>query len=133
MTPEERNGAGNRLDQATHGPSRTGATRYNDIESLRAELERRVQELAPPRWNADPEEVQRSVARLVLTLVEFLRQLMERQAIRRMDAQTLTPEETERIGLALMRLEETIRDIGARFGLEPEDLNLDLGPLGRLL
>jgi hypothetical protein len=58
---------------------------------------------------------------------------MERQAIRRMDAQTLSPEETERIGLALMRLEETIRDIGARFGLEPEDLNLDLGPLGRLI
>jgi hypothetical protein len=104
-----------------------------EIESLRAELERRVDDLAPPRWNADPEEVQRSVARLVLTLVEFLRQLMERQAIRRMEAQTLTPEETERIGLALMRLEETIRDIGARFGLEPEDLNLDLGPLGRLL
>lgn len=103
-----------------------------EIESLRAELERRVEDLAP-RWNADPEEVQRSVARLVLTLVEFLRQLMERQAIRRMEAQTLTPEETERVGLALMRLEETIRDIGARFGLGPEDLNLDLGPLGRLL
>ena len=105
-----------------------------EIESLRAELERRVHHLAPPpRWNADPEDVQRSVARLVLTLVEFLRQLMERQAIRRMEAQTLTPDETERIGLALMRLEETIRDIGTRFGLEPEDLNLDLGPLGRLL
>jgi hypothetical protein len=104
-----------------------------EIESLRAELERRVHDLPAPRWNVDPEEVQRSVARLVLTLVEFLRQLMERQAIRRMEAQTLTPEETERVGLALMRLEETIRDIGARFGLEPEDLNLDLGPLGRLL
>ena len=104
-----------------------------EVESLRAELERRVHDLAPPRWNADPEDVQRSVARLVLTLVEFLRQLMERQAIRRMEAQTLTPDETERIGLALMRLEETIRDIGARFGLAPEDLNLDLGPLGRLL
>jgi hypothetical protein len=104
-----------------------------EIESLRAELERRVHDLAPPRWNADPEDVQRSVAQLVLTLVEFLRQLMERQAIRRMEAQTLTPDETERIGLALMRLEETIRDIGKRFGLAPEDLNLDLGPLGRLI
>ena len=50
-----------------------------------------------------------------------------------MEAQTLTPDETERIGLALMRLEETIRDIGGRFGLAPEDLNLDLGPLGRLI
>jgi hypothetical protein len=122
-----------------HAPDskKAGAARSSvdvrEIESLRAELERRVQDLAPPRWNADPEDVQRSVARLVLTLVEFLRQLMERQAIRRMEAQTLTPEETERIGLALMRLEETIRDIGARFGLQPDDLNLDLGPLGRLL
>lgn len=129
MTPRDADDA--------HASTRAGATRSSvdvrEIESLRAELERRVHDLAPPRWNADPEEVQRSVARLVLTLVEFLRQLMERQAIRRMEAQTLTPEETERIGLALMRLEETIRDIGARFGLAPEDLNLDLGPLGRLL
>ena len=135
MTPREE--AGKRPDQPTHAASRPGAARsaidLREIESLRAELERRVQDLAPPRWNADPEDVQRSVARLVLTLVEFLRQLMERQAIRRMEAQTLTPEETERIGLALMRLEETIRDIGARFGLGPEDLNLDLGPLGRLI
>jgi len=122
-------------DAGDHGSDATARPRIGvrEIESLRAELERRVEDMAPPRWNADPEEVQRSVARLVLTLVEFLRQLMERQAIRRMEAQTLTPEETERIGLALMRLEETIRDIGARFGLGPEDLNLDLGPLGRLL
>jgi hypothetical protein len=128
-------GAEDRREHAAHASSRAGGTRSSnlcEIEALREELERRVQELAP-RWNADPEDVQRSVARLVLTLVEFLRQLMERQAIRRMEAQTLTPEETERIGLALMRLEETIRDIGARFGLAPEDLNLDLGPLGRLI
>jgi hypothetical protein len=121
-------GAEDRREQA----GGTRSSNLREIEALREELERRVQELAP-RWNADPEDVQRSVARLVLTLVEFLRQLMERQAIRRMEAQTLTPEETERIGLALMRLEETIRDIGARFGLAPEDLNLDLGPLGRLI
>lgn len=137
MTRKDANEAGNRLEQPTRSSSGAGATRSNidvrEIESLRAELERRVHDLAPPRWNADPEDVQRSVARLVLTLVEFLRQLMERQAIRRLEAQTLTPEETERIGLALMRLEETIRDIGARFGLAPEDLNLDLGPLGRLI
>jgi hypothetical protein len=65
--------------------------------------------------------------------VEFLRQLLERQAIRRMERDTLTPEETEDIGLALMRLEETVRDLAERFGLSPDDLNLDLGPLGRLL
>lgn len=79
------------------------------------------------RWNPDPEDVQKSVAQLVLTLVEFLRQLMERQAIRRMDAGTLTDKEVEAVGLALMRLEETVRDIAARFGLTPDDLNLDLG------
>jgi hypothetical protein len=134
MTRPRGSEAGDRPEQPANGADVTRASiDLREIESLRAELERRVQDLTPPRWNADPEDVQRSVARLVLTLVEFLRQLMERQAIRRMEAQTLTPEETERIGLALMRLEETIRDIGARFGLTPEDLNLDLGPLGRLI
>ena len=113
--------------------SREAAAQVKELESLRAELERTVSGTAVPRWNADPEEVQRSVAKLVLTLVEFLRQLLERQAIRRMEADTLTPEEVEAIGTALMRLEETVRDLGARFGLKPEDLNLDLGPLGRLL
>jgi hypothetical protein len=103
-----------------------------ELESLRAELERQAALATAPRWNASPEDVQRSVARLVLTLVEFVRQLLERQAIRRMEGGTLTPEETEAVGMALMRLEETVRDIAARFGLEPEDLNLDLGPLGRL-
>jgi hypothetical protein len=85
------------------------------------------------RWNPEPEDVQKSVAQLVLTLVEFLRRLMERQAIRRMEAKTLSRKEVEAVGAALMRLEETIRDIGARFGLSPEDLNLDLGPVGRLM
>lgn len=101
------------------------------VESLRAELERRVAG-TPARWNAEPEDVQRSVARLVLTLVEFLRQLMERQTLRRLDEDTLAPDEIERLGLALMRLEETVRDLAARFDLDPEDLTLDLGPLGRL-
>jgi hypothetical protein len=103
-----------------------------EVEALRAELERHVAAEAP-RWNADPEEVQRSVARLVLALVEFLRKLLERQAIRRMEADSLTPEEVESLGVALMHLEETLHDIATRFGLDPEDLNLDLGPLGRLI
>ena len=103
-----------------------------ELESLRAELERQAL-AAAPRWNADPEDVQRSVARLVLTLVEFIRQLLERQAIRRLEGGTLSPDETEAVGVALMRLEETVRDLAARFGLEPNELNLDLGPLGRLL
>ena len=88
---------------------------------------------APMRWNPEPDDVQRSVAQLVLTIVEFLRRLMERQAIRRMEEKTLTPKEVEAVGQALMRLEETVRDIGKRFGLSPEDLNLDLGPVGKLM
>jgi hypothetical protein len=87
----------------------------------------------PMRWNPDPEDVQRSVAQLVLTIVEFLRRLMERQAIRRMEQKTLTKKEVEAVGEALMKLEETVREIGAKFGLTPEDLNLDLGSLGKLM
>ena len=102
-----------------------------EVEALRAELERRPQRMG--RWNADPEDVQRSVVRLVLALVEFLRRLMERQAIRRMEAGTLSAEQIESLGLALMKLEGAVKDIAAQFGIEPEELNLDLGPLGRLL
>ena len=104
-----------------------------EVESLRAELERVARSAAPPRWNADPEDVRRSVAKLVLTLVELIRQLLERQALRRVDAGTLTPAETEAVGLALMRLEQTVREIGDQFGLAPDDLNLDLGPVGKLI
>jgi hypothetical protein len=115
-------------------PARRGtpgvAVTVRQIESLRDELRRRTKPV--PRWNADPEDVQRSVARLVLSLVEFLRKLMERQAIRRMDAGTLADDEIEAVGQALMRLEQTVHDIAARFDLAPEDLNLDLGPIGRL-
>ena len=85
------------------------------------------------RIDADPESVEQGLAQLVLTIVELLRQLMERQAIRRMEEKTLAPPEIDAVGTALMRLEETIRDIGAKFGLTPEDLNLDLGPLGKLM
>jgi hypothetical protein len=86
-----------------------------------------------PRWNADPDEVRRAVAKLVLSLVEFLRKLMERQAVRRMEAATLTSDEIEALGLALMQLEDTVRELAARFDLSPTDLNLDLGPLGKLI
>ena len=104
-----------------------------EVDSLREEIERLRAAAAPPRWNADPEDVRRSVAKLVLTLVDAIRQLLERQAIRRMEAETLTAQETEEVGMALMRLEEAIREIGAQFGLAPEDLKLDLGPLGKLV
>lgn len=104
-----------------------------ELESLRAEIDRLASRSGPQRWNANAEDVQRSVMKLVLTLVELVRQLLERQAIRRMEGGTLTAEETEAIGLALMRLEQTVRDLGEQFDLTAEDLNLDLGPIGKLL
>ena len=111
---------------------KAGLLGAREVEALRQELEQRVGELAPARWNANPEDVQRSVAKLVLTLMEFLRKLFEKQAIRRMEAGSLTADETEALGLALMRLEETINSLATQFELSPDDLNLDLGPLGRL-
>ena len=109
------------------------AVEVREVESLREELERLRAAGSPPRWNANPDDVRRSVAKLVLTLVEAIRQLLERQAIRRMENETISEAETEAIGLALMRLEETVREIAAQFGLAPEDLNLDLGPIGKLI
>jgi hypothetical protein len=87
----------------------------------------------PRRVNADPESVERGLAQLVLTLVELLRQLMERQALRRMDHGTLDDEQIERLGLTFMRLAERMEELKAEFELSDEDLNLDLGPLGSLL
>jgi len=104
-----------------------------ELRELRRQLERAGGRKAPLRWNADPDEVRRSVAHLVLTLVEFIRRLLERQAIRRMQSRTLTARQTEEIGRALMQLEATVREIAATFGIPPEDLNLDLGPAGKLM
>jgi hypothetical protein len=111
----------------------SGADELRDLQALADELKARVERRSTPaRWNADPEDVRRSVMQLVLTLVDFIRQVMERQALRRMDEGSLTPEEIERVGLALMRLEETVNELARQAGLEPKDLNLDLGPIGKL-
>jgi hypothetical protein len=85
------------------------------------------------RIDADPESVERGLASLVLTIVELLRQLMERQALRRVDDGTLTDDQVEKIGWTLMSLEQRMSELRDHFGLDPEDLNLDLGPLGPLL
>jgi hypothetical protein len=87
----------------------------------------------PRRINGSPEEVEQGLAKLVLSLIEFLRRVLERQAVRRLDRDDLTDEEIERMGLTLMRLEEKVAELAAQFGLSVEDLNLDLGPLGKLL
>jgi len=104
----------------------------DEIAELRRELER-VRGILPDRVDVDPEGVEQGLAKLVLTLVEFLRQLLERQAVRRMDGGTLTDDEIERVGLALMRLEAKVREMAVAFGLDPDDLNLGLGPIGKLL
>ena len=85
------------------------------------------------RIDANPESVERGLVSLVLTIVELLRQLMERQALRRVDDGTLTDDQVEKIGWTLMSLEQRMSDLRDHFGLDPEDLNLDLGPLGPLL
>ena len=103
-----------------------------DIEAVARELER-VGTAFPRRVDADPERVEQGLAQLVLTLVELLRQLMERQALRRMDNGTLTDEEIERLGETFMKLEQRMEQLKREFGLEDKDLNLDLGPLGKLL
>ena len=85
------------------------------------------------RLDDDPEKVEKGLATLVLTIVELLRQLMERQALRRVDDGSLTDEQIEKIGSTLMALESRMAELREHFGLEPQDLNLDLGPLGPLL
>ena len=86
----------------------------------------------PDRINADPERVENGLARLVLTVIELLREILEHQAIRRMDGGTLSDEQVERLGLALLKLNERMEELKTTFGLTDEDLNIDLGPLGQL-
>src|SRR5437899_2765730 len=85
------------------------------------------------RIDCSPENIEQGLAKLVLGLVELLRQLLERQAIRRMEGGSLSEEQVEEMGESLMKLEGTIARLATEFGLTPADLNLDLGPLGRLL
>ena len=92
--------------------------------------------MTAPRTHAvdlDPERVTNDLAALVLTVVELLRQLMERQAVRRFDEGTLSAEQEDRLGTALMLLDERMDELCEQHGLERRDLNLDLGPLGHLL
>ena len=86
----------------------------------------------PERINADPGQVENGLARLVLTVIELLREILEHQAIRRMDGGTLSEEQVERLGLALLKLNERMEELKTIFGLTDEDLNIDLGPLGQL-
>src|SRR5437868_4754826 len=103
-----------------------------DLDLLTRELDE-IGDVFPRRVNTDPESVERGLAQLVLTLIELLRQLMERQALHRMEQGSLDDEEIERLGETFMKLADRMDELKAEFGLHDEDLNLDLGPLGRLL
>jgi CRISPR/Cas system-associated endonuclease Cas1 len=85
----------------------------------------------PSRLNLEPEKVEQGLAKLVLSIIELIRQLLERQAIHRMEAGSLSPEETERLGVTLMNLEKKMEELKEHFGID--DLNLNLGPLGNLV
>jgi len=103
-----------------------------DLQGLARDLEG-TRSSFPRRIEADPESVEKGLAQLVLTLIELLRQLMERQALHRMEAGNLTDEQIERMGETFMKLEQRMKELTEEFGLEQRDLNLNLGPLGNLV
>ena len=107
----------------------------DETTSLHLDAKGVSEALAPPadRIDCDADNIEQGLAKLVLSLIELLRQLLERQAIRRMEGHSLTDEQVEEMGRALMTLEAKIRELAEHFGLTPADLNLDLGPLGNLL
>jgi hypothetical protein len=103
-----------------------------DLDPFTADLPR-IDDILSRRINADPENLERGLAQLVLTIVELLRQLMERQALRRMDGGSLSEEQVERLGRTFMELDKRMEELRLEFGLNEDDLNLNLGPLGNLL
>lgn len=124
--------ADDRVDDPSGQAPAAGVEVTAGSEAPLAEELRAVARALPERINAGPEEVEQGLARLVLTLVELLRGVLEHQAVRRMDGGTLSKEEVERLGLALLRLAERMTELKAIFHLTDADLNIDLGPLGRL-
>lgn len=103
-----------------------------ELSAFASEL-KRARPAVGGRLNADPETVEQGLAKLVLTLVELLRRLLEKQALRRVEGGSLSEEEIERLGRTFIALEARMAELKETFGLEDEDLNIDLGPLGRLM
>jgi hypothetical protein len=89
--------------------------------------------ILPQRLETDSESVEKDLFKLVLTVIELVRQLMEKQALRRVDEGDLTDEQVEGLGMGLMHLEQAMQELKDRYDLTTEDLNIDLGPLGSLL
>ena len=108
------------------------------VESLHAPADATIAPLEtvaeglPPRINTDPDKIENGLAKLVLTLIEVLRKVLEHQAVRRMEGGHLSDAEVERLGVALLRLNDRMQDMKGIFGLTDEDLQIDLGPLGKL-
>ncbi|WP_351224899.1 gas vesicle protein K [Streptomyces sp. NPDC002133] len=128
---EHRNRRLDRLDEVADAASRA----FRLLPAAPEDLPMTGRSSSAParRISSDPDTVERDLVRLVLTLVELLRQLMERQALHRVDQGDLTEEQEERLGATLMVLHDRMSDLCAQYGLTMEDLNLDLGPLGTLL
>ena len=104
----------------------------DSLEIFAKEMEK-VQDALPKKIEANPENAEKGLAKLVLTLIELIRKLMEKQAMRRVEAGSLTDEEIERVGETLMKLENKMKELKEIFGLKDEELNLNLGPLGDLM
>ena len=133
LTSLRRDASRGAIESGAPEPIRRDVTKAlpKEEDSPEAELEA-VAEGLPPRVNADTETVENGLARLVLTLIEVLRKVLEHQAIRRMEGGHLTEAEVERLGVALLRLNDRMQEMKGVFGLKDEDLQIDLGPLGRL-
>jgi hypothetical protein len=112
--------------------SMTEFARVMNPEQILLATSEAVNATGSARINLDPESVKNGLGQLVLTLVKLLHELLERQALRRIDGGSLSEDEIERLGLTLMRQAEEIQRLRQVFGLKEEDLNLDLGPLGRV-
>jgi hypothetical protein len=110
-------------------PEEVGAA----VDDLRKELNQIADSGGMERIDCNQESIEQGLAKLVLGLIELLRRLLERQAVRRMDGGSLTDQQVEDMGLALMKLEKKIGELAGSFGLTIDDLNLELGPLGKLL
>jgi hypothetical protein len=131
-----------RLGAARPGPAQplpSGSTMESQVvQSLHAPSDATVAPLEavaeglPPRLNTDPDKVENGLAKLVLTLIEVLRKVLEHQAVRRMEGGHLSDAEIERLGVALLRLNDRMQDMKGIFGLTDDDLQIDLGPLGKL-
>jgi hypothetical protein len=124
------------LPKMSDDTKKSALTSPQEIAAAVSDLRQQLQSAAGgtlERIDCDAETVEQGLARLVLSLIELLRRLLERQAVRRLEGGSLTDEQVEEMGQALMKLEAKVAEIAALFGLKPQDLNLELGPLGRLL